>query len=231
MRVYDCGIEKREDKKSDSSEVGLGGILSSRKKKSPKDLFIKSLRATLDHRFVLLCNSQPKGMEESMTLAGPTGIWLILLSDAKGVFRAAEESWEALDARTGSYKPAQPNPIALARQKANSLSEKLFNLGVEAPDVDPIVFFTDPGAHVDTAHPAARIVLVDAVQRFVTSVLTTPVALNQESIQQIIDGYLGENSQEPPDAVKEIRDIYSLRDQPAPKKPAEPSRLANLSSR
>ena len=229
MRVYDCGIEKRDDKKGGSSEAGLGQILSSRKKKSPKELFIQSLKSALDHRFVLLCNSQPKGAEESMSLGGPTGIWLILLSDVKGVFRAAEQAWEALDARTGSYKPARPNPIVLARQKTDLFTEKLSKLGIELPVIEPIVFFTDPGAHVDTAHPAARIVLLDAVQRFITSILTSPVALNQEAIQQIIDDYLGDNPQESLDSIKEIRDIYSLREKPAPKKPAEPSRLATIS--
>lgn len=229
MRVYDCGIEKQDDKKNGSSEVGLGQILSSRKKKSPKDLFIQSLRSSLDHRFVLLCNSQPKGAEESMTLIGPTGIWLVLLSAVKGVFRAAAESWETLDARTGNYKPARPNPMTLARQKTDSLTESLSKLGIELPTIEPIVFFTDPGAHVDTAHPAARIVLVDAVQRFITSILTSPVTLSQDAIQQIVDDYVAENLQEPPDAIKEIRDVYSLREKPAPKKPAEPSRLATMS--
>jgi len=229
MKVYDCGIEKRDDKKDGSGDVGLGQILASRKKKSPKNLFIQSLRSTLDHRFALLCNSQPKGADESMILVGPTGIWLILLSDVKGVFRAAEESWEALDARTGAYKPARPNPIALARQKTDLLTETLTKLGIELPAIEPIVFFTDPGAHVDTARPAARIVLVDAVQRFITSVLTSPVALNQEAIQQIIEDYQGENSQGSPDSIQEIRDIYTLREKPAPKKPAEPSRLATIS--
>jgi hypothetical protein len=232
MKVFDCDIEgSRKGGQSTSGERVLGKLASLRRKKGPKDVFIEALKGTLDNRFVMLCEVSLEGIEGTLPLIliGPTGIWVILPSEAKGVYRASEEVWEELDPRTRGYKPAKNNPMSTATAKASALTDYLNNQGVEPPPIEPVVFFVNPGAHVDTSHPATRIVLIDGLQRFITSVLRNPMTLDGDAIQMISNSLLGEEDLDHPVTANELRDAYSLRELPPPKKPAEPSRLAEIS--
>jgi len=229
MKVFDCDIEgSRKGQQSSSGGRVLGKLASLRRKKGPKDIFIEALKDTLDNRFIMLCEVSLGGTEGTLPLIliGPTGIWVILPSEAKGVYRASEEVWEELDPRTRGYKPAKNNPMMTAAAKGGALADYLTNQGVEPPPIEPVVFFADPGAHIDTSHPAVRIVLIE---RFITSVLRNPLTLDGDSIQIISNILLGKEDPERPITENELRDAYTLREAPPPKKPAEPSRLAEIS--
>jgi hypothetical protein len=53
--------------------------------------------------------------------------------------------------------------------------------------LDSINFFSDPGIHVDTKSPATRIVMIDALDRYVASILQSPPVITAERVQKVVD--------------------------------------------
>jgi hypothetical protein len=163
-----------------------------------------------------------------LILIGPTGVWVVLPTDAKGVYRVTEDLWEELQSKKGGFKPVQPNPMSTVIRQTQELVDYLTGKGIKIPSIEPVVFFSDPGAHIDSTRPSARIVPIDALQRFVITVWRSPVVFDEEEVQFIISDLVCARDEEPIKSVPETTDIYSMRELPAPKKPAEPSRLATM---
>ncbi len=202
-------------------------------KRSPvQEEFAEALNRVLDHRFTLLCEVRLDGVDEPIPyiLVGPAGIWVIFHSNEKGVFHARESSWAGLDGKTGGFRPIRPNPIPSSLRKTAVLKEVLNRQGIQCPQVETVLYFSDPGAHVQTEKPAVRIVLIDGLERFINSIWTAPGLLDANTIEQIVTALLGVTTQELLFPSGEIHDQYSMSELPAPKKPAEPSRITQISS-
>ena len=67
------------------------------------------LARVLDNRFVLLRNIVLPGTDVPipLILAGPTGIWVMLVNGMRGVYRAKSDAWLTMDG--GRFKAAKPN--------------------------------------------------------------------------------------------------------------------------
>jgi hypothetical protein len=228
MKTIDCGEGSHKSKRS--------GLLPFRRKPNAHEIFTSSLAEVLDNRFFLLSNvSLPgQGKLAPLLLIGPTGIWAALPTGITGIFRANESTWELLDERSRAYIPSKPNLMLQINGWAKALAEALTSLGIQAPPVEPILFFADPGAHVDSTRPASRIVLADGLLRFLTGLFQARPVLENEDIRQLVIAIAGEEAVEPAYAGLEIKDDFSLREKkepekPVPKPPAAPSRLATLS--
>jgi hypothetical protein len=227
MKVFDCRADKPQEGKESSGIIGRFQLM--RRKVTASDLFVQALDNVLDNHFAILRELRlaDTGEPLPLVLIGPTGLWLVLISPLKGLFKASGEAWEKLDPKTGNYRPDKANPMAMVIEKSQQLAGHLREAQIETPPIEPVVYFSDPGAHVESAHPAARIVLTDGVQRFVTSILTSRLALDGDTIQAVLDNLVRSNEQS--DQSIEIRDAYSLHEAPAPKPPAGPSRLEEIS--
>ncbi len=227
MKIFECGSSHHpEDKSGESVSLRLK---SDRRKSAADEIFIQSLKKVLDNRFVLLSDVYLEGLNEPLPLIliGPTGIWMIVTSEAKGVFKVLENSWEELNEKTGVWKIIKPNPMSEVVEKAAVLMGYLASKDFSLPPVDTVVFFSNPGAHAETNRPAARIVLIDALARFIATVLAEPVGLENDVIQNLVKEFYQE--EDPLTAIGDIRDAYSLKEPPPPKPPREPTRLETIS--
>ncbi|MCC6958200.1 MAG: NERD domain-containing protein [Anaerolineales bacterium] len=217
MKVHECGGKTLESRQA-----------SAGRKSSAKDFLIQNLRKALDNRFHMICDvclDEGKGALP-LILLGPTGVWVILTDDAKGVFRISETTWEELQSRRGGYKTVYPSPMTVVLEKTQELLDYLLSRGIKVPTIEPAVFFSDPGAHIESTKPAARIIPVDALQRFLITVWRSPVVFDEDEVQIIVNELAPEGDETETGALEEIDDIYSMREPPAPKKPAEPSKLS-----
>jgi hypothetical protein len=227
MKVFHCGTSGRQE------EIAGEGVLDrlglAHHKQGPVDILIQALNPVLDNRFIMLCEVclEDQAIEFPVILIGPTGIWPISPSTAKGMYKVYENKWEVLDQASGKYKPLKQNPLAVLLENSHILADRLRTLGIEIPPIEPVVYFSNPGAHVDTNRPAVRIVLADGLSRFITSILKSQVVLVWEDIQMILDDLNCGRESEP--LTDEIKDAFSLQDLPAPKKPREPTQLELMS--
>jgi hypothetical protein len=235
MKIIDCGEGGRKAKKSSASGGGISSVLPFRRKPDAQEIFIASLSEALDNRFFLLSNLSLPGQAKPfpLLLIGPTGISAILPVGIPGIFRASENAWERFDEKSRAFRPIKPNLQNQVGVWTKTLGESLASLDLVLPPIEPVLFFSDSGAHVDTARPAVRVILADGLPRFLSGLFQAQTVLEKEEIRETVIAIAGEEALEPTRAGYEIKDDFSLREKKAPEKPvqkppATPSRLASL---
>jgi hypothetical protein len=128
------------------------------------------------------------GLIASLVLIGPQGVYAILPSPTGGVFRAKDDEW--MTHSGGHFRPAKPNLQQSALSAADILLKYFHGLGYDLPQVEAVLMFTDPRAHVDTVHPKARVVLADALEHFAASLREQPPIMDRDDGQLLIEGLL-----------------------------------------
>ncbi|HEX7973961.1 MAG TPA: NERD domain-containing protein, partial [Anaerolineales bacterium] len=178
---------------------------------------IATLQRLLDNRYFLLRNMELEGagIEIPLILVGPSGVRVIYTSALKGVFRAREETWEKLDDRSQRFQIAQPNLLTRAQLMAQAVSASLAKHGFQLPEAEGAVYFSDPGIHVETVRPVVRVVLADALERYIASSAQSRTLLDPETVQKIVNALGGDQAQAK--ALYDDRDSFAFRDQKPPR--------------
>jgi len=153
------------------------------------------------------------GVITSLILVGPQGVYAILPSPTGGVFRAKDDEW--MTHSGGHFRPARPNLQQSALTAADLLLTYFHGLGYDLPQVEPVLMFTNPRAHVDTVHPRARIVLADALEHFAANLREQPPIMDREDGQLLIEALL-----HPPQP--KVEEVLA----PPPPRPLPPSAVA-----
>jgi len=202
--------------------------LPSRRYGSPEEraqeTLIKSLNRMLGHQYVLLRGILLEGLGGPipLTLLGPVGVLVIQASAERGLFRANDESWERMDDRLRRFRQARPNLIARTLLNARALQSYLAANGFPILKVEPVLYFSHPGTHIDAIRPAVRLVLADAVERFAAGLAQATPVLSPEDIPRIVDLLI--KPQEPaaePITDSLVKDDFSLIEEivPPPREP------------
>jgi hypothetical protein len=89
--------------------------------------------------------------------------------------------------RTRKFEPARPNLIARTLLMAQAVEAYLSHHLQRSLEIQPVLFFSNPGTHVDIIRPAVRIVLMDGLERFIASLTQTRTFLNSEEVQRIVE--------------------------------------------
>lgn len=218
---------------------GKGGVLGkardrlnrtlSQTETPAQDAAIAVLKKLLDNQFMLLRNVTLEGPDVPipLILVGPPGVRVIYASNTKGVFRARDDVWEQLQDRTQQWTPGRPNLMARTTLMARAVNTYLERRDFPVPEIEPVLFFANPGVHVDASRPAVRIVLADALDRFAGGLVQSPDVLDSRAVQKVVDLLLPKQAEEDqPVEANEVRDAFSFQDQearPAPR--PEPKKI------
>ena len=207
-RATDDGGEKPSTLRRLKS--GLGSLQSKPGSKA-QETSIETLKKVLDNRFILLRDIEIAGIEPPapLILVGPPGIWLIEASPLKGVYRAVDDQWEEMDNQTQKFRPARINLPAQTVSSAHEVASLLVQRGLVVPSVEPVIFFTEPGAHVEAVRSPARLVQSDAILRFAASLLQGQIIFSTEDVQTIIEAMREPASAHPTEqAEPELGSLY-----------------------
>jgi hypothetical protein len=178
---------------------------------------IRILDRMLDSQYILLTGLKLPGLEVPipMVLIGPPGVWVIYATSIKGVFKAREDTWEVMDDRFHRYRLAKPNLLKRTKQMTEVVSELLTARDFKVKPIEPALFLTDPGVHIDTARPLVRVVLIDALERFAVNLLQSRAILDKEAVHRISRALAGEGHPAlEPKAIEDARDVFSFRELP-----------------
>ena len=147
------------------------------------------LERILDNKFVLARNPILPGSQDvrlPLVLSGPPGVFLLNVTNMRGMFRAKGEEWGTISG--DHFKPLKPNMISLTARYCQGLQKFLERQGVmNMLTAEPILLATNPGMHVDTIRPLVRVVMSDALERFAVSVSQARALQSPEDAQLIID--------------------------------------------
>jgi len=150
---------------------------------------IALLERILDNKFVLARNPILPGSQDirlPLVLSGPPGVFLLNVTNMRGMFRAKGEEWGTISG--DHFKPLKPNMISLTARYCQGLQKFLERQGImNMLTAEPILLATNPGMHVDTIRPLVRVVMSDALERFAVSVSQARAMQSPEDAQLIID--------------------------------------------
>jgi len=191
-----------------------------------QDAVINALNKVLDNRFVMLRNITLEGLDVPipLILIGPPGIRVIYASSSKGVYRAKENIWEELDDRTQRFRIVRPNLLERTSLMARVVDTYLASNGYHVPASEPVLFFSNPGVHVDSTRPTVRIVLTDALDRYIATYAQSVAFMEQEQVQEIAKAFVGDVFSNNGTKLVPEHDAFSFRDLPE-EKPVAPSPL------
>jgi len=177
----------------------------------------------LDNRFVLLRNIILPGTDIPipLILVGPTGVWVMIASGMRGVFRAKGDSWMSMEG--GHFKAVKPNMLARAMLMRHAIDAHLQKDNLPVSEIKPVLLFTNPGMHVDSVHPAVRVVLSDALDRYVASLLQEAGSISAEKVQQVVSSLssaqVAPREEKAAADYKEEDDIFSFREEEGEREP------------
>jgi hypothetical protein len=167
--------------------IGLGQ--SSYRELQAQEELVASLEKYLDNRFVMLRNVTLEGLDFPipMLLLGPPGVKLIYPCAARGVFRAKGDTLEFMDEEYHTFRSASPNLLTRAATMAEKASAYLTANNPAPVEVEPFLYFSDPGTHVEAVRPTVRILPVDGLERFIAGLLQSRVYFEKEEVQKLAD--------------------------------------------
>lgn len=134
---------------------------------------IAQLDRLLEKGFVLIRNFTLPNSEIviPIILIGSGGIWVIYVTQVKGRYEALGDQWNSVNDE-GRSLPASINLISRVSKLAIVFQKYLKIQKVEMPNpMEAVLITADPGAHVTSTRPAARVVMSDAIKSFSSSLL------------------------------------------------------------
>jgi len=147
---------------------------------------IALLEKQLDHNYTLLRNVALPGTEVllPLVLTGPAGVFLLNVTNMRGVYRARGEEWGTVDGV--NFKHAPVNLVMRTVRLAAGLQKFIERQGLgNMVHVEGVLMTANPGMIVDSIRPAVRIIMSDAFDRFGISLLQSRNVLSPDAAEKI----------------------------------------------
>ncbi|MGE5221989.1 MAG: hypothetical protein ACM3PY_06105 [Omnitrophica WOR_2 bacterium] len=223
MKILDLAPAPQQEDFISKFSSQLQQILSPDTEKQAQDTLIRYMSRTLGGTFTLLRNFKLQGLDLTipLVLIGPPGIYLIYATAIKGIFEAKNDVLSFMD-KSEKFEPARPNLIARTTLLANALETQLEEMGYGLVEVQPVLIFSSPGAHVNSIRPAVRVVQIDGMEHFTSGMLQGEAVLEREEAQKLVNSL---TMPKPEIQVNEddLRALAELAEKPAPAKPEKPA--------
>ena len=145
----------------------------------------------LDRNFTLLRNVTPPGLEATFPfiLIGPTGVFVMYVTPLTGTFRAKGDQWGTISGNT--FRDEKPNLLTRTERMARAIQIFLQRQGyLELTNMEAILLFSDPSVNVDSLRPIIRVVMRDALERFLISITQSRVVLTPDAVQKLVERIL-----------------------------------------
>lgn len=159
-----------------------------------EETIIASLQQYIDNSYIMIRNLLLEGIDSPipLVLVGPSGIYVLLASGVKGVFRARNEIWMEMNRKSRKYTPVRKNLISRAQLMTRVVDYYLTQHQCPHPPIQTAMLFGAAGAHVDSTRSAVRVVLKDGMESLASSVMQGDVVLkNREDVQEVVDFLIG----------------------------------------
>lgn len=119
-----------------------------------------------------------------MILIGTVGVYVLVATNLEGTYRAKGAGWGKVDGE--KYTDAKINLVKRTLLFTKAVTVYLQKQGIELPEpITPILLSLNPGLHIETVRPAVRIVMADALKRFVVELRQSPPIMVVGDVHQI----------------------------------------------
>jgi hypothetical protein len=157
------------------------------------------------------------GIVVPLVLVGPAGIFTAYVTHLRGQYQAKGDSWGTMSGE--SFKPAAINLLTRTQRLARALQAFIERQGVKLPQpVEPVLLTANPGMHVQSLRPIVRVVMVDALERWATSLSNAAPVFTVESAYELADRIIN------PRPPKKASESETVPPSPKPEPVAQPFR-------
>ncbi len=126
------------------------------------------------------------GITVPLILLGPTGIYVIHVTYLRGRYEARGSSWN--EASGNGYKPASVNLIQRTSRMANAVKAFIERQGVKLPiEIEPVLIAGNPGLHIESVRPAIKVIMIDGIKPFASSLATGRPVISIETVHDFAD--------------------------------------------
>jgi hypothetical protein len=148
---------------------------------------ITSLSRLLGDKYIALNNVILSDVNVAIPviIIGPAGLQVLYVTGLGGVYRAKEDNWLVQDAGRG-FKVTKPNLLKLSLLMGRAVEVFLKRNGFEI-EVQTALVCVSPHMFVETIHPAVRVILSDAVEKFIVSFSQNKTILDQDAVRHTAD--------------------------------------------
>lgn len=117
-------------------------------------------------------------------LLGPTGVYVIQITIERGRYEVNGDSWNI--ASGDGYKPAPVNLVKGTMRMANAVKAFIERQGVKVPvPVEPVLIAGDPGLHIESVRPAIKVLMIDGIKSYVSSLASGRAVISNEMIHEL----------------------------------------------
>ena len=186
MKLIDQTSTNNKGRRRFEAMVGSLGLRRSQQSDmEAQETIIAFLQKVLDNRYILLRNIVIVGLDIPipLVLVGPAGVRVLVISGVRGIYRVRDDIWEQLDEGIQNYRRAQPNLVTRTLLLGQAVEAYLIKNGRKIEGLEALLLFSDPGMHVDSIHPAVRVVLIDGLERLVSGLVQEQRSLTPEQVQ------------------------------------------------
>jgi len=154
-----------------------------------QETVISLLKKLLSDRFTLVRSFTIPDEEIPIPilLISAGGVWLITVTDLTGIFKTQGKELLEMNSKTEDFTPAQPNLVMRTLLLSRAFEEFLQKNKLTIPPIEPVLIFTNPGVDVTTGDVSIRVLLIDALSRFASSLLTMPVRMEVGTTKKIVE--------------------------------------------
>jgi hypothetical protein len=179
----EAGVGKALSQAQDAFSKLMGGSPEEQGQKT----LIDYLSRQLNNRFVLLRNIKLAGTDITipMILLGPSGISVITTRAEKGIYQVKAEAISKVGS-SKEFTPIRPSPVNRTLLMTEAVTRYLREHNIEPPEIQPVMFFSNPGTHIDSTRPSVRLVQIDGLERFVSTLLHGQVVLAPEDVHTLV---------------------------------------------
>lgn len=122
-----------------------------------------------------------------LVLIGQTGVRTFYASGAKGIFRVKGDNWYKLAEKDRRYKLDRPNLVRRTELMSRAIIDYLGKNSIYLDESEAVLFFAQPGIHVDAPESSIRILQIDGVSRYTAALKDEKTVLDAMEIHHIID--------------------------------------------
>ena len=159
---------------------------------------IAQLERLLEKGFVLIRNFTLPDIEIviPIIMIGPGGIYVIHVTNVKGQFEAKGDQWNTLS--NGRALPARTNLLARVSKYARALQVYLTRQKIQPPaPIEPVLITANPGAHIESLRPVARVVMSDAIKQFAAALAQARPLWRADQVHDVADRIVTPRPPEP----------------------------------
>jgi hypothetical protein len=184
-------------------------------------IVISQLERSLEKGYVLIRNFTLPDIDVviPIILIGMGGIYVIHVTNVKGQFEAKGDQWNTVS--NGRGMPARTNLLTGAAKYARALQVYLTRQRIQTPaPIEAVLIAANPGAHIESLRPVARVVMSDAVKQFAASVAQARPLWRTDNVHEVADRIVNPR---PPEALQAQAAVQA----PVPETPQRPASRAS----